>query len=796
MIVFSQADGTITHVAITPVYQGSNLDGSIYFVAPLARRNTVNVAFKLPSGKFTDMYDMTAVDVVEGLSEELNDKWTIWQWAYGNAEVTEFAGTVTAQFIVSLPNGNVLTTASTSFEVLPGIKPKPPENPSDSVYDYIASYLSIIDDRTKNVPTLVASIQKVASNAFIYTNNSGESSAPIVLTGGEEAPMPVTPASTITIPKESDGWQPIYESDETTTIGYKYIVDAALHGQMRDGATANDLWVSFSAQDSTVFDGKYADYTVDAEGNITVTVSELVDLTLRVWNGKGLVDNEARAEIQAEAKRAEAAEAEITDTLNASIEAETQRAETAESSLQKQIDEIVEVGRDDQARADIAKETERAKAAEAEITDTLNANITAETERAETAESGLQQNIEAEQTRAVVAEESIRTDLANVENELSDKIAVNASDISGLREDIANESHFRGMFNTVEELRAAYPTATPNDYAWIAGGNIWTYNNENGWTNTGKPVPSTAVPASESMPLMDGIASVGTSNAYARGDHRHPEKPADSALSTTSENAVQNKVVTAALSRTFPLYGGMARVYVGASSTASTTAIKVVTMYNNPNNTFPQLRSGDLLVVLFDHANLVKNPYLQIGGVTYRIYNAAYDVSDDSGVAFSAGYIIFAYENNGSGTFVLVNSNNNEHPIGSIYMSTASTSPAELFGGAWTEFTAGYFLKAAGPSGTFTIGPAGLPNITGTIGIRHGKASNYNIIETGQSAPNAMWGTMQDSGTTWTTGIDYTSHSAQNDTLHFDASRSSSIYGKSNTVTPLNYGVHIWRRTA
>lgn len=54
--------------------------------------------------------------------------------------------------------------------------------------------------------------------------------------------------------------------------------------------------------------------------------------------------------------------------------------------------------------------------------------------------------------------------------------------------------------------------------------------------------------ASSSAPLVDGASAVvGTSTAYARADHVHPKIPIDSALSTTSENPVQNKVIQNAL---------------------------------------------------------------------------------------------------------------------------------------------------------------------------------------------------------------------------------------------------------
>lgn len=105
-------------------------------------------------------------------------------------------------------------------------------------------------------------------------------------------------------------------------------------------------------------------------------------------------------------------------------------------------------------------------------------------------------------------------------NIASQFLSVN-SDIQGLRDDITNESHFRGMFESLAALRAAYPTATPNDYAYIVGGNIYIWQN-NAWTDSGSPSPNTSVPASNSTPLMDGTASAGSSAQYARGDHRHP----------------------------------------------------------------------------------------------------------------------------------------------------------------------------------------------------------------------------------------------------------------------------------
>lgn len=335
MIVFAKADGAIIDVLPSPVYQGSNLSGSIYFVAPFSAMNGVTVAFKLPNGEYTKSYIMTGVSELSGVTDKFGKEYNVWEWQDRNAEVTTYAGVCSVQFSVYLPNGQLLTTARTSFEVQQGVLPEPPPTPTDDVYQLIIRYLAVLDARTANVPNLVADIQKVADNAFTFTNNSGVESAPIVLGNGGSAPIPENTASKVVIP--ADSWQPTYAADQTTVTGYTYIVTAGLHGQMRDGATANDLWVSFDETDGTTLLGAFKRYTVDTAGNITVYVNQPVTLTVRVWNGKSLADMQAR-ELVAQ---------------------ETARAEAAEQNLQEQITELQNTGVDTVAREQIAAANEQ-----------------------------------------------------------------------------------------------------------------------------------------------------------------------------------------------------------------------------------------------------------------------------------------------------------------------------------------------------------------------------------------------------------------------------------------------------
>ena len=129
-----------------------------------------------------------------------------------------------------------------------------------------------------------------------------------------------------------------------------------------------------------------------------------------------------------------------------------------------------------------------------------------------------------------------------------------------------------------------------------------------------------------------------------------------------------------------------------------------------------------------------------------------------------------------------------DHPVGSIYQSTDPTSPAALFGGTWQEIAQNRVLMGAGSShAAGSTVEAGLPNITGRAGPDE-QAGFYNV-----NRPNA-YGAFYGGGKSYDWAASGTS--APGKDLCFDASRSNPIYGRSNTVQPAAYYVHIWRRVA
>ena len=124
------------------------------------------------------------------------------------------------------------------------------------------------------------------------------------------------------------------------------------------------------------------------------------------------------------------------------------------------------------------------------------------------------------------------------------------------------------------------------------------------------------------------------------------------------------------------------------------------------------------------------------------------------------------------------------YPVGSIYQSTDPTSPAALFGGSWEVIASERVLMGA--SSTHAAGTtvkAGLPNITGTLSDVMGSfyaypsgSGAFSVKGIGRSLENGSSGNYGN--------------------ISFDASKSNAIYGRSSTVQPAAYYVHIWRRVA
>lgn len=127
--------------------------------------------------------------------------------------------------------------------------------------------------------------------------------------------------------------------------------------------------------------------------------------------------------------------------------------------------------------------------------------------------------------------------------------------------------------------------------------------------------------------------------------------------------------------------------------------------------------------------------------------------------------------------------------VGDFIHTTNSVSPAARWGGTWEEIAQDRVLMgASGSHAAGTTAEAGLPNITGSTGEF---ASGYS------RSPDRKNGALSYSGNGHS--MNYYSSSGSGGYgyyIDFNASRSNAIYGRSKTVQPAAYYVHIWHRVA
>lgn len=150
------------------------------------------------------------------------------------------------------------------------------------------------------------------------------------------------------------------------------------------------------------------------------------------------------------------------------------------------------------------------------------------------------------------------------------------------------------------------------------------------------------------------------------------------------------------------------------------------------------------------------------------------------------------------------------YPVGSVYISlNASFNPNTSFGGSWDRFGQGRCLWGVDDNNTNLGGMVnpGLPNITGTV-------SGYQQLKLYDVSSGALQTNNQDTfsdrsvkmqqitctetqNTAAECDVENTASTVfgRND-FNFNANRSSSIYGSSETVQPPAVNVIFWKRTA
>ena len=150
------------------------------------------------------------------------------------------------------------------------------------------------------------------------------------------------------------------------------------------------------------------------------------------------------------------------------------------------------------------------------------------------------------------------------------------------------------------------------------------------------------------------------------------------------------------------------------------------------------------------------------------------------------------------------------YPVGSIYISYSSTSPATLFGGTWTQLKdrfllgagSSYTAAATGGAATVTLTTANLPShthtFTGTAGNLPGGGAHAHTIYGGNATGGSIpgWDSYSTFGSTRKMSALLISNGAHTHTYTAAGTNSSVGGGGSHNNMPPYLTVYMWKRTA
>ena len=280
---------------------------------------------------------------------------------------------------------------------------------------------------------------------------------------------------------------------------------------------------------------------------------------------------------------------------------------------------------------------------------------------------------------------------------------------------------------------------------------------------------SADIPYSSSTPFMDGVGSIGSATTVARGDHRHPSDTSRQEKLVSGENIKTINGQSVLGSGDIPISGGSEyantseivdnAITLTSTSTLTDLATQILAQKTKVCRVGYGENTMDTLARLYELFN-ISNAY-DAPSYTFEYFFKVLS-SDDyielecSGgglAAFFRGGITRYYNGTseppyGAWKAIPLISYVNPYPVGSIYLSTFSTSPSSLFGGTWEQIK-DVFLLAAGD--TYTAGSTG--GSANAVVVRHGGHVKPSDVDSGSIA-TADWEVAPNSSNSYFMNID------------------------------------------
>ena len=176
MIFFYDSNGKLIKQSTEEVNQSSHLANTIVFVMPTSPTNTVDIAFNLPNGQWTQPYLMSNITDGVGLvnnGEEISDQagnvCGIYEFNVPQS-LTTYAGKVLLQFRVHADDGGILATDTVEFTVLKGVPSYNRPAPQD-VYQQILTALGGVNLTLTNLETEISRVDSELNKRLVVATH-------------------------------------------------------------------------------------------------------------------------------------------------------------------------------------------------------------------------------------------------------------------------------------------------------------------------------------------------------------------------------------------------------------------------------------------------------------------------------------------------------------------------------------------------------------------------------------------------------------------------------------------------